>query len=58
MLLPGNWRDNAKDEHRHLHMRTAEEILQRAAEAICSPLNGIMCRWEPPGKGLGNVRDQ
>ncbi|CAE7400715.1 Slc35e2a [Symbiodinium sp. KB8] len=26
-----------------------EEILQRAAEAICSPLNGIMCRWEPPG---------
>ncbi|CAE7033444.1 SLC35E2B [Symbiodinium sp. CCMP2592] len=29
-----------------------EEILQRAAEAICSPLNGMMCRWEPPGVHL------
>ncbi|CAE7561810.1 SLC35E2B [Symbiodinium natans] len=26
-----------------------EETLMRAAEAISSPLNGIMCRWEPPG---------
>ncbi|CAE7763376.1 SLC35E2B, partial [Symbiodinium necroappetens] len=46
-----DYRDTRDDSNEVEH--AVREILQRAAEAICSPLNGIMCRWEPPGKGEG-----